>query len=670
MIKKKIVTILFLLTPVFLIFGQQLRMELGDKYFDQYAYKKAIRLYEEAEDKGYTNWIVYAKLGDCYYYTSKPNKAIENYRKAIELNPQINEIYFLRFALSLQSVGEDKEALIQFTKYHGATDPISLRSRLSDSIEIVNIPINTEYSDFGSFILKDTFYFASSRRNPHNPKRKNKRLYKWNEQPYLDIYSTAIIKTDDSISFKVSSKDSTKFEINNVDINTMAHEASPAITNDGQTMYFSGGRTKNGKLIYNKNGANNLKLYRASRSNGNWKITKADSMAFDFLDHEEYSFSNPALDPYNKRLFFVSCAPFREAKGHTDIYYMDILEDGTFGKIINLDVVNTSGRESFPFISENGDLYFSSDGIHDGKISLGLLDLYKVENIDKVIRENKVDSIVHLPYPINSAKDDFAFYIEPKTKHNQKYANAFFSSNRDHPEANGDDDIYKFKIKLKKPLNILVLDSMSNLPLSNAKFDIIDEEGKVTSTVEVDSTGSAQINIDTDEVLKFRGYAYRYFDDLKSFDTSMNIETVILKLQPYPCTIAINHIEFDLDSDKIRKDEEPSFIPVLDLLLTNPELKIRIESHTDSHGPWDYNLDLSERRAKATKLYLLENGVNEEQIVSVKGFGEKCLVYSDEEIAAFPNDQQASKHEMNRRSIFILDGCEDEESCIDDITDN
>ncbi len=125
-----------------------------------------------------------------------------------------------------------------------------------------------------------------------------------------------------------------------------------------------------------------------------------------------------------------------------------------------------------------------------------------------------------------------------------------------------------------------------------------------------------------------------------------------------------------MDSDKIRKDEEPSFIPVLDLLLTNPELKIRIESHTDSHGPWDYNLELSERRAKATKLYLMENGVKEEQIVSVAGFGEKCLVYTDEEIAAFPYGERASKHEINRRSIFILDGCEDDESCIDDITDN
>ena len=64
-----------------LLYGQQTRIELGDKYFDQYAYKEAIEFYKEIKPRD-RNWDINAKLGDCYYYTSNPEMAIKYYRKA------------------------------------------------------------------------------------------------------------------------------------------------------------------------------------------------------------------------------------------------------------------------------------------------------------------------------------------------------------------------------------------------------------------------------------------------------------------------------------------------------------------------------------------------------------------------------------------------------------
>ena len=102
---------------------------------------------------------------------------------------------------------------------------------------------------------------------------------------------------------------------------------------------------------------------------------------------------------------------------------------------------------------------------------------------------------------------------------------------------------------------------------------------------------------------------------------------------------------------------------LLEILLTNPDVKVKIESHTDSRGPADFNLKLSQRRAQNTKDYLLKHGVKEDQIMSAKGFGETCLLITDEEINSAPPSERNEMHEKNRRSRFILDCQEMVESC-------
>ena len=309
-----------------ILFGQQLWLDLGDKYFDQYAYKKAIKLYIGALDRGIDNWEIYAKLGDCYYYTSKTKKAIENYEIAIGLNENIKPEYGLRYALSLQSIGKKDEALIELKKYNNDIENLGVRPFVKPTDSAENLSINSKYSDFGSFIFDDTMYFSSSRENSAKKRRLNKRLYKWNEQPFLDIYEASLDRNTNSLNL-VSNDKSTIGK----SINTIAHQASVAITNDGKTMYFSGGSVKNNKLEYNKNGTSILKLQRASfdSETNTWEVTKKDIDAMKVFDLDNFSIGNPALSPDNKRLFFSTCAPYSDAKGHTDIYYVDINDDGT-----------------------------------------------------------------------------------------------------------------------------------------------------------------------------------------------------------------------------------------------------------------------------------------------------------------------------------------------------
>ncbi len=655
---KTFLVALLLLANCGLLFSQQTWLELGDKYFDQFAYKKAIKLYEGAKDRDPNNWDIYAKLGDCYYNISMPDKAIVYYKIAIDNMKNIKETYLLKYALCLQSIGPSQDNVITaFQDYYkkiGKTDKISSKdSTYISNEDIENLSINSKFSDFGTFIFNDKLYFASSRENPNKKRRLNKRLYKWNGQPFLDIYEADIERNTNAL--KLVLPDSSNI---GETINTNAHQASVAITNDGKTMYFSGGNVKNNnKLEYNKRGTSKLRLQRASLVNNKWVVTEADKKAMEYFDFENFSIGNPALSPDNKRLFFVTCAPFEDANGHTDIYYVDIKNDGTYGKVMIVPGVNTNGRESFPFISSEGTLYFSSDGIYNNTLGLGLLDIYKVTNIDKVIQTGEA-KIIHLEGPINSDKDDFAYFEEPQTGDNCEVY-AYFSSNRQISIAKGDDDIYRVKVKKTKTVQGVITDSSNKNPLADADVDLIDASGMVLKTVQVDSTGTFSLDIECDQLYRLRGSMTRYYDDLKEYNSAGEKDKINLELKPFPCEISINHIEFALDSADIRTDAKNALSKLKDILFSNPKIKIRIESYTDSRGPAKYNLDLSEKRAQNTKLYLISTGVKESQIISAKGFGEKCLIISDEDIKKLPTEKERSEaHQKNRRSRFILD-CEE-----------
>ncbi len=705
---KIVLVALLLFLNAGLMFGQQTRIDLGDKYYDQYAYKKAIELYEEALDRKSTNWELYAKLGDCYYFLSDTKKALDNYDKfynaSIENKFNINNALLLRYAVCLHGEGRTTESIAIYNKLGESVKQKEESDLINSSLtkEEPLTSINSDSSDFGTFIFKNTLYFSSTRKNPEKEKRFNKRLYKWNEEPFLDIYEAKIDENNGSIS--MNQTDSKSSSLSN--INTIAHQGSVTLTKKGDTMYYSSGDVKNNKLVYNNRGTSNLKLKRATwdSSINKWVVKKEDSIAMNYFDIGNYSIGNPALSPDNKRLYFVTCAPFSEAQGQTDIYYVNILNNGKkFGKVTSVLGVNTAGREGFPFIASDGTLYFSSDGVQNIKqsdnikeLGLGLLDIYKVENLDNIIQKyeteishskdsieikdmtNKLGSylenelkVEHLKGPFNSEMDDFAFYIDKTNLDSNSETYAYFSSNRSGGLRN--DDIYRAKVKIEqfKTIQVDVKDASTEQLMGNALIDLIDSEGKLLETAQ-DSTGLFEFKVLDGEQYRIRGYASRYYDDLKEFNSSEIKDHLVLKLKPFPCEISINHIEFRFNKDsldtrvKIDSLELNKLLELKNILLANPEIKIKIESYTDSRGPKEYNLGLSERRANSTKNYLIEQGVNENQIISAKGFGENCPIVSDEEINKFLTiKEREAEHAKNRRSRFILDCQHAVESCQD-----
>src|SRR5690606_274320 len=157
------------------------------------------------------------------------------------------------------------------------------------------------------------------------------RRYRLNNQPFLDLYvAQKKIDADDGELFDIK-----KFSKR---INTKHHEASVAFSPDEKTIYFTrnnhGKRSKRGKEVIH-----HLKIYRSKLIEGEW--SKAEELP---LNSEDYSTGHPTISADGKKMYFVSDRP--GGFGQTDIYIVDILENGEFSEPENLGrTINTDAKE-------------------------------------------------------------------------------------------------------------------------------------------------------------------------------------------------------------------------------------------------------------------------------------------------------------------------------------
>ncbi|MBO2543126.1 OmpA family protein [Salegentibacter sp. BDJ18] len=397
---KNLYSTLFILFIGLAAFGQNAEIKKADKLFAQRAYIDAAEAYEKVVDK---NQEVLQNLGDAYFYTNQMESAAEVYRTLFLRHEDITEPeYKFRFAHSLRAIGEQEEADKNMSDYTGEDISYEEFSRELDTIaphvyttnQIMN---NSASADFGIAFYGDRITFASTR-NQERP------VYPWNKKPTLDLYS-AEMSEDGELSDIVLFSD---------EINTDEHESSATFSEDGQVMYFD---RNSEKRVKNEDGirVGHIKIFRAEMVDGEWDNIEALPFTSD-----AYSTEHPSLSADGSKLYFASDMPGTE--GSFDIYVVDVNEDGTYGEPENLGTgVNTPHREQFPYISEEGVLYFASDG-HQG---FGNLDVFRAEG--------DFSEVQNLGNTVNSGHDDFAFII------NEEKQKGYLASNR-----RGSDNLYVF----------------------------------------------------------------------------------------------------------------------------------------------------------------------------------------------------------------------------------
>ena len=114
--------------------------------------------------------------------------------------------------------------------------------------------------------------------------------------------------------------------------------------------------------------------------------------------------------------------------------------------------------------------------------------------------------------------------------------------------------------------------------------------------------------------------------------------------------IEINPIYFDFDKSNIRPDAAIELDKIVKVMSDYPGMVIELGSHTDCRGSDEYNLYLSDRRAKSSAAYIQDRINNVERIYG-KGFGETSPnIPSPNGCGALSEDE----HQLNRRTEFII----------------
>lgn len=602
--------------------AQNIATQKADQYFNQYEYINAASAYLKIVESGKADGYVYKQLADSYFNMFNTVEAAKWYAKAV-LSNQDAETYY-RFAQMLKSDGKYEEANKQMMQFANKA-PNDQRAKtfkenpnyipklfdISKLYEVKAASFNSDKTDFGAILNNNSVYFTSTRNN-------SRKDYGWNKEPYLDLFQADFIKGNTIANVR-----------NVTSLNSKYHDGPATISADGNTIYFASDSFREASFETDsknkvKLGKNNL--FKSTRNGDLWGA--ATSLPFN---SSSYSTSNPCLSKDGKTLYFSSDMP--GSLGGVDIWKVKISDDNSYGLPENLgNKINTEGNESFPFIADdNVTLYFASSG----KPGLGGLDIFQID-LSKNIEA------VNLGKPINTQKDDFSFTF------NKGQNFGFLSSNRD-----GNDDIYEVHTICNVDVKTIVTDAKTGLILENASVTILDDKKNVIATQISNSNGEVVYKIDCNKTYALiaakDGYESNSFEVPKSAGGTTNISTA---LQPIDVIVTENEvilkpIFFEYNKSNITQEGAFELDKLVQVMKNNKGMIILAKAHSDNRGSDDFNLALSDRRAKAAAQYVISKGIVSDRI-SGKGMGE-----TEPKIDCKENCTE-EEHAQNRRSEFLI----------------
>lgn len=627
------------------VFSQS-KLKKADQLFKSFAYTDAAKSYDEYLETAPKPPSIQTikNAGDAYYNIDDNRNALKWYQKLFDIQGlNMSEDYFLKYSQSLKGVMDYEKADRLIKDYltkkgdQKQIDHYLSQVRYNDSLSktkplytLTNLDVNTPKSEFGTAFYGERIIFASSK----DTTRLSTNLYTWNNQPFLNLYVGDRNANDgniynDAIFLK--------------NVMTKYHEATATFTADLKTIYYTTNIVLNKKLALDESRTNNFQIIKGQIEDG--KLIKQENL---FFNSKNYSNGHPSLSEDGKWLFFASDMP--GGYGETDLYVAQIAPDGTIGTPQNLGpTINTIGNELFPYF-KNGILYFSSDG-HYG---YGDLDVYQSTFLGKL----NFTEPRNLGQPINSNKDDFAYIVDSSDTF------GYHSSNR--AQGKGDDDIYYF-IKGKPVCNQTVSGRVTNartkLSIEAATIEVRDAFGDLVTTTTTDATGLYKVMLPCNKKVKITASKINHSKEEKEVTTlkkdggevaDVNFELSnyddLVKKEDNLEKIIVNPIFFNYDKYDITQQAATELDKVVFVMQKFPNVKIRIESHTDSRGKDQYNRLLSDNRAKSTQAYIISKGIDAQRIESALGYGESRLTNRCKDGAKCSEEE----HFRNRRSDFII----------------
>lgn len=658
---KRLILITLLLTGA--IISQsfaQTSSKKGDAAFDQFRYEEAVDYYTEAlpsapsmEDYA----LIAYRIGYCYRDMRQMNLAEEFFAKALKANSQrLTPDARLYYADALRMNGKYEDAIEVYETYLDVV-PDDYRAKAGfESCKIVpsweNEPTRYEVSTMAYFnsMQQDfapawadsknrTVYFTTSREGTVGDNKNFK-----SGQQFTDIF---MIEQDRKGNW------SEAMPLGGY-VNTEQDEGAPSLTEKGNEMYFTrcyGGDKRDIPC----------KIFKAMKRGRSW--SGEEELAIEGF--EGYEVGYPFITKDELTLYFAAKSP--TGFGGSDLYMITREDDkDPFGAPINLGAnINTAGDEVFPYIRDDGALYFASDG----HVGMGGLDIYRAEPDG----EGGFKEPENLRPPLNSSADDFGIIFYDKRER------GYFSSSR--PGGKGMDDIYFFRVP---PLDIAVRGVVRDTTnphyeyrVKGAKIQLMTESGLV-SAFETSEDGTyffKDLEEDMDYILK-ASLGEDFFANTYTFSTrEIYVDTTIVinvNMAQIPQIITLPNIEYDLNKATLRPESTVALDGLVKTLNDNAHLAIELRAHTDFRGSDESNMDLSDRRAKSCVDYLVEKGIEKDRL-TWRGFGESMprvvdSLISEEHTFLKPGDiltegfildlkskdQREIAHQLNRRTEFSV----------------
>src|SRR6056300_852977 len=627
------ITLCLLLVSGF-IYGQQDREATANSKYNSMSYAEAIALYTNLVADGYGSTQLFENLGNSYYLQSNYALAKVSYDSLFKRTKDVSKSTYYRYINVLRSAKEDKKAdklyATLLKKYPQEKRDAAITSRLFLSpeelpvslIALKNSKINSPYSDYKvSYLGEDKIVYSSSKETKSFLSTKSI----WNNEAYTNLYESSI--DGDSLRGDVEKLKGS--------VNKFYNESSAVFTKDGKTMYF----TRNNHLAkqVRTDSLENvlLKIYKAKYNGKRW--VDIEELPFN---SNQYNCAHPALSPDEDYLYFSSDMP--GTKGESDLYRVSII-DNTYGTPENLGAqINTLGRDTFPFITSDNVLIFSSD-YRKGQ---GGLDLYYTD----LKSTNK--RVYTFSAPINSSFDDFGLVYKVSE------GTGFMSSNRKEDNV-GSDDIYALSgltIPKLEDLTVMIKSKKGNDVIGNTSVSLSNENNNILGSIAAINNQVSLNDLDLSKtyILEVNNENYQPYTSSLKFKGTNTTTIYLTEKAPPPAPVdlqellKLENIYFDFDKHAIRSDAAIELAKIVEILNRYPVINLEILGHTDLRGPAAYNERLSLQRAISVKQWLVDKGISSDRITTL-GYGEKRPI----------NDCATKKctkeqHDQNRRTEFLI----------------
>lgn len=618
------------------------QLERGEFFDASKTYRKIYNKLTRKEDRPLRGEVAY-KMATCYRRLNRPAAAAAAYQNAIRYEfPDSMAFFYL--GKSLQADGKYQQAIKAYSTFmewspdnlltkegiKGCRQAIAAKSKPKTRYIVKNAKLfNSKRADFAPMYLDNTYntiYFTSSTEKASGLNKSE---------------ITGTKKSDIFFSTKNEKGEWTLPQPAGGELNSEMDEGIVSFSPDGQTMYLTMARRS-------PNSNTSVEIYTSRRSDATWSAPQKFEITADTLS----AVGHPSVSPDGTYLYFSSDMP--GGFGGKDIWRINLKEKA--GSLENLGPqINTPGDEMFPYSRTDSLLYFSSDG-HPG---FGGLDIFKAHLNTTGDRW----SIDNLGLPMNSSADDFGITFGPGET-------GYFSSNRN--DARGYDNIYSFELpEIKVTISGWVLDHDEE-PVPNAVIRIVGDDGSNQKEVARDD-GSFKFRLDRGVKYVMKAGAKGYLNVKQEFESDEAEEDADYSIDFILAAInkpqVVENIFYDFDKATLRPESKEALDEMVRIMNENPNVTIEMGAHTDRKGSDEYNVRLSERRAKSVVDYLIAAGIDPQRL-SWKGYGETTpktvtkrinreypqfpegTVLDETFISTLSPEDQEAADQINRRTEF------------------